>query len=117
MVLQFNLYFDFLYDLQDAAGNMIATTLKGTRSAIRKLIQENQYYDDPKGEIFTIWDEDSIPEIEPFEDVPGYYNEAGEYIEYTPEERQKRREEHMAAVLEREKLIASRQKKLVKHLQ
>ena len=92
---------------------MIATTLKGTRSAIRKLIEENQYFDDPKGEIFTVWD-DSIPEIEPFVDSPGYYNEAGEYIEYTPEERQKRREEHMAAVLEREMLIDARQKKLVR---
>ncbi len=76
-------------------------------------MRENLYYDDPLGEIYAVWDEDSIPDIEPFDDTPGYYNEAGEYIEYTPEERRRRREEHMAAVQEREMLIAARQRKWV----
>ena len=78
------------------------------------MMLEKQYYDDPWGEICAMWGEDSIPDLEPFDDAPGYYNEDGEYIEYTPEERQRRREEYEAAVKERDMLIAARQKKWVK---
>ncbi len=34
-------------------------------------MRENLYYDDPLGEIYAVWDEDSIPDIEPFDDTPG----------------------------------------------